>query len=192
MPQGFEEFGIGPLAPATLSEKTFDVQYPGFGVQGEVHNVSLTGLNEFEIVKSKVNVVTSKITLIVKWPGELRAKVARYTLKSFAKTHGLNMNLEGDGSVDFLLQGLKAELDIKYSFSIFSRKVQIKKLKAKISLENCLSDISGIKSDQLKDGDLNKLICEFVFKGINDNQKKFNDAIEEHALPAINKILSQK
>lgn len=192
MPKGFEEFGIGPLAPAILSEKAVDVQYPAFGVRGEVHDVYLTGLNEFEIVKSKVNVITSKITVSLKWPGELRAKVAHYTLKSFAKTHGFDLILEGDGAVDFFLQGLKAELDIKYSFNIFSHKVQIKKLKVKISLEKCLSDISGIKANQLNDSDLNKLICEYVFKGINDNQEKFNDAIEEHGLPAINNILRQK
>lgn len=191
MPCGFESLGIGPLAPAKVSQKGVDVQREAFGVNGEVHDLVLYGLDKFDVLKCKANALTSKVSVCLNYPGEIRAQISNYVLKSFVKQRGLTINLVGDGVVDFALQGLQIDLDLKYNYKIVSGKMSIKDLKVKISLEDCISNITGILGDGFVNHKLNELICEFLLIGVNDSQEEITNAIEENVKPIINNFLSQ-
>lgn len=191
MPCGFESLGLGPLAPARISRKGVNVQHQTFGVEGEVNDLVLYGLNKFEILKVKANALTSKINITIKYEGEIRAEISKYMLQSFVKQRGLTVNLVGDGSVDFSLQGLQVDVYIKYSLGVLSQKINIKDLKVTISLDDCYSDITGLLGGGFVNHKMNEFICEFILIGVNDSKNDITDAIEENVKPAINDFLSQ-
>uniref|UniRef100_T1GVK4 Uncharacterized protein n=1 Tax=Megaselia scalaris TaxID=36166 RepID=T1GVK4_MEGSC len=61
MPCGFPEFGVGPLAPARISEKDVHLQTESFGADGGVEDFALWGINEFDVNNVKANALTSII-----------------------------------------------------------------------------------------------------------------------------------
>lgn len=191
MPNGFPAFGIGPLAPARISQKSIDFQGESFGVDAEVHDFVLYDLDQFVYSNVKVNPITSKVSLVLRWDGQIRATIANYLLKSFAKQRGLTVNLRGDGTADMVLQGLRIDANIKYSLGIISGKPSIKDLKIKISLAECESDITGLLGNGFLNHKLNEFICEFILMGINDNQDQITKTIEDKLKPIINGFLSK-
>ncbi|KAL5281732.1 hypothetical protein ACFFRR_005213 [Megaselia abdita] len=191
MPCGFESLGIGPLAPARISEQGVDFQRQSFGVEGEVHDLVLYGLNKFNILKCKANAITSKVQVTLDWPEEIKAEITNYILKSFVKQRGLTVNLVGDGLVDFALQGLTIDLNLKYSLSIVTQKIKIKELKVVISLNDCVSHITGLLGDGFVNRKINEFICEFILVGLNDNQQGITNNIEDTVKPILNKFLEE-
>lgn len=191
MPCGFESLGFGPMAPARISRKGVDVQHKTFGVQGEVNDFVLYGLDKFEILKVKANALTSKVNVTLKYEGEIRAEISKYLLQSFVKQRGLTVNLVGDGSVDFSLRGLEIDVYIKYSFGLLNQKIKIKDLRVAISLDDCYSDITGLLGGGFVNHKMNEFICEFILIGVNDSKNEITNAIEENVKPALNDFLSQ-
>lgn len=190
MPCGFESLGVGPLAPATISSKGLDVQRQSFGVEGEVHDFVLSGLNEFDILKCSANALTSKVKLSLRW-NKIHALVQNYYMKSRIQQRGLTVNVVGDGVADVAIEGLQVDVDIKYKLGLLSRKIKLIDFKVKIILDNIDCDITGLLGDGFVNHKMNELIEEFVLMGINDNQQEITNTIEDTVKPLVNDFLDQ-
>lgn len=149
---GWPQYGIPVLAPLRINEFDLDYKKGIFETLNHVFRLKIAGLNDFNIQKFKLNVITSKITFdfLFKNIDTTAQKYDTDTLIDALRQLGLSVEYEGSGELLFDLVNLRIAGTLKYKLPMLWGSAKITSLKTTISLESVTSTslIHGQRQDQ--------------------------------------------
>lgn len=191
---GWPQYGIPVLAPLRINEFDLDYKKGIFETLNHVFRLKIAGLNDFNIQKFKLNVITSKITFdfLFKNIDTTAQKYDTDTLIDALRQLGLSVEYEGSGELLFDLVNLRIAGTLKYKLPMLWGSAKITSLKTTISLESVTSDITGFMGNGKINRAINSQLENIVVKGINGNQDAISETIENAIVPRVNKILKGK
>ncbi|KAL5283729.1 hypothetical protein ACFFRR_006168 [Megaselia abdita] len=181
MPYGFPEINVGPLAPAVISEKTFQLEHHSIGIEGEIYDGIILGLNGFEVSDIKNSFILSKFKAIFEWQENIKIVLNNYILSAFA---GDSYYKLGEGPFNLVLYGLKMNVSAKYS--LLTGNMKIRDLNVQVSLKDCTCYISGLFGHGTVNQNLNQYLGKLILYGINENQETISKILREFLTPIIN------
>ncbi|EDV58621.1 uncharacterized protein LOC6540738 [Drosophila erecta] len=191
---GWPQYGIPVLAPLRVNEFDLDFKKGIFQTLNHVFRLKIAGLNEFQIQKFKLNVITSKVTFDFLFTN-IDTTAQKYntdTLIDALRQLGLSVEYEGSGELLFDLVNLRIAGTLKYKLPMLWGSAKITSLKTTISLESVTSDITGFMGNGKINRAINSQLENIVVKGINGNQDLISDTIENAIVPPVNKMLKGK
>eukprot|EP00099_Drosophila_melanogaster_P011596 NP_001285913.1 uncharacterized protein Dmel_CG7953, isoform B [Drosophila melanogaster] len=191
---GWPQYGIPVLAPLRINEFDLDYKKGIFETLNHVFRLKIAGLNDFNIQKFKLNVITSKITFdfLFKNIDTTAQKYDTDTLIDALRQLGLSVEYEGSGELLFDLVNLRIAGTLKYKLPMLWGSAKITSLKTTISLESVTSDITGFMGNGKINRAINSQLENIVVKGINGNQDAISETIENAIVPRVNKMLKGK
>lgn len=179
---GIPDLGVPVLAPFELDHFEVDVAQTGLKFKGEMNNLLVDGLNEFEIKNVHINVLKLQLTFelyfaSIRTKGDYRAK---------GKVIGL-FPFNRKGPFHFNVNGITLKGSVKVGIS--GENVQVRELQITPTIETVNSDLKNVFLLPLNTFIFNRIV-EGVLPGmINDNQEDITAAIEDNLKPVINELL---
>ncbi|XP_037712083.1 uncharacterized protein LOC119548691 [Drosophila subpulchrella] len=191
---GWPQYGIPVLAPLRINEIDLDFKKGIFETVNNVFRLKVAGLDDFQIKKFKLNVITSKVTFDFLFENidTTAQKYSTDTVIDALRQLGLSVEYEGSGELLFDLINLRIAGTLKYKLPMLWGSAKITSLKTTISLESVTSDISGFMGDGKINRAINSQLENIVVKAINDNQDTISDTIEDAIVTPVNKALKGK
>lgn len=186
MPCGFPEYGLPPLAPYKTEHAEVGFDTDVLQAHGEVTDFRLYGLNDFDIVTLRVQVLLGVMNFKFNW-NDVYFKT-NYNVT--AAPGGMGLRRYGPAIVSFRNAAVWGV--IKYNFNIFSGKVNVKKLSVYVSLGEVKSEIQGLSTIQIINKKINRLIEEWIMLAVNDNTNHLAEYTNNEVLPVVNDFLSDK
>ncbi|XP_075150489.1 uncharacterized protein LOC142224591 [Haematobia irritans] len=183
---GYEPAGIPTLAPYEEDFKEFNIAVNTWSLKGNLSNLIITGLNEFDIVDLNWNNVLQKITFDFKFPSIL-AK-SSYKLNGITGVFGPIIGFHGDGLFQLELMNLRAHGSFKLRPNLTGG-LTIWSFKVKLDLETSKSKTTGIMDSVIYSKFFNSWIEEFIRLTFEDNGEAVSDALEYLVVPPLNKAL---
>ncbi|XP_034472490.1 uncharacterized protein LOC117780174 [Drosophila innubila] len=186
MVDGWEQFGIPPLAPLKISHKDFNYESGEIFANGEFDALEVNGLNEFEIKVMDANLVISRIKY------ELVFASLNVTTQYKANV-GAGYQLARDGGAFLALENLRVYGQIKYSTGLGgSNYFRIKELQVNIAVDKVVSNIENLSKYRILNRKLNEIVEEFVNITINENTKLVADWIDTTVTPVCNDFIGDR
>lgn len=191
MPCGWPSLGIPPLAPVRVNEANLNLKRGIVDTINHVFHLKIAGLDDFKIMKFKLNVISSKITFdfLFKNIDTTAQKYETDTLIDALRQLGLSVEYEGDGSILFDLINLRVSGILNYKLPVLWGSAKILSLKSNIELGAVDSDIRGFMGNGKINAIINRQLENLIVKAINNNQETISDTIEETIVPRVNKML---
>uniref|UniRef100_A0A1I8NG16 Hemolymph juvenile hormone binding protein (JHBP) n=1 Tax=Musca domestica TaxID=7370 RepID=A0A1I8NG16_MUSDO len=186
---GYEPAGVPPLAPYQQDFAKFDLQGGGWSLKGNLTNLVITGLNEFDIVELHWNNVLAKITFDFKFPS-IWAHSDSYKLNAVTSMFGPATGFHGDGVFSLELINLRARGSFKLRPNL-SGGLMVKGFNAKLELESSKSKTTGIMGGKLI---YNKLFNSWIEEFINltfeeDNSEAVSAFVDHLVVPPLDAAL---
>lgn len=176
------DLGIPVLAPFEQEHFEVDIDQKGLRFKGEMNNILVDGLNEFEIKNVHVNVLKLQLTFEFYF-GSIRTKG---DYKAKGKAIGL-IPFDRKGPFHFNLNGVTLKGSVRVHIS--GDKLQIRDLQITPTVKSVNSDLKNVFLLPLNTFLFNRIV-EGVLPGvINDNQDDITATIEENLKPVINALL---
>uniref|UniRef100_A0A182QS71 Hemolymph juvenile hormone binding protein n=1 Tax=Anopheles farauti TaxID=69004 RepID=A0A182QS71_9DIPT len=176
--------GLPVLAPFELDHFEVDVDQTGLAFKGEVNNVVVDGLNEFEIRNIDIKVLKLQLDFefyfaAIRTKGKYKAKGKVISLFPFNRS----------GKFKFDVKGLAIKGSVKVGLK--NDKVELRELTINPTIKSVKSDFKNVFLVPLNTFIFNRIV-EGVLPGmINDNQESITQSIEENLKPAINEALGE-
>jgi len=191
---GWPQYGIPVLAPLRINEIDLDFEKGIFETVNNLFHLKVAGLDDFQIKKFKLNVITSKVKFDFLFQNidTTAQKYSTDTVIDALRQLGLSVEYEGSGELLFGLVNLRIAGTLKYKLPMLWGSAKITSLKTTISLESVTSDISGFMGNGKINRAINSQLENIVVKAINDNQGTISDTIEDAIVPPVNKALKGK
>ncbi|XP_016938342.3 uncharacterized protein [Drosophila suzukii] len=191
---GWPQYGIPVLAPLRINEIDLDFKKGIFETVNNLFRLKVAGLDDFQIKKFKLNVITSKVKFDFLFQNidTTAQKYSTDTVIDALRQLGLSVEYEGSGELLFGLVNLRIAGTLKYKLPMLWGSAKITSLKTTISLESVTSDISGFMGNGKINRAINSQLENIVVKTINDNQGTISDTIEDAIVPPVNKALKGK
>ncbi|XP_067625375.1 uncharacterized protein [Eurosta solidaginis] len=179
MPCGFPRLGLGPLSPARLSHREIALNSDSLAIGGEINDFILYGLDDFDIVNLRINVILSKITFEFKWPK-----------MHFDTKYNMNMNtgnnkwkLGLNGRAKLAIEDLTVVGSAKYSML---SKLRLKELKVSATIGDAKSEIENLSSMKIVNKKLNEIVEEWILMVVNENTKEMEQLSNKFVVPLVN------
>lgn len=186
MVDGWEQYGIPPLAPLKISHKDFNLGGDEMFAKGEFDDLEVNGLNEFEIKVMNSNLVLSRVTY------ELLFASLNVTTKYKANV-GAGYQLERDGGAFLALENLKVSGVIKYTTGLGGSKIfRIKEIQVNIVVDKVVSNIENLSKYRILNRKLNEIVEEFINITINENTELVADWIDNTVTPICNDLIGDR
>ncbi|KAL7740397.1 hypothetical protein ACLKA6_013194 [Drosophila palustris] len=186
MVDGWEQYGIPPLAPLKISHKDFNFGSDEMFAKGEFDDLEVNGLNEFEIKVMNANLITSRVTY------ELLFASLNVTTK-YKANMGAGYQLTRDGGAFLALENLKVFGSIKYSTGLAGSKIfRIKEIQVNIVVDKVVSNIENLSKYRILNRKLNEIVEEFINITINENTELVADWIDSTVTPICNDLIGDR
>ncbi|XP_053659337.1 uncharacterized protein LOC128708386 [Anopheles marshallii] len=179
---GNPDLGIPVLAPFELEHAEVEIKQKGLEFKGELNNVIVNGLNEFEIKNIDIKVLKLQLDFELYF-GAIRTK-GKYKAKG--KVLGL-FPFNRFGSFRFDAKGLTVKGSAKVGIS--GDKLQIRDLIITPTVKSVRSDVKNIFLNPITNFTFNRIVEGIVPGLINNNQQEITQMIEQRLKPAINEML---
>uniref|UniRef100_A0AAG5CZX3 Hemolymph juvenile hormone binding protein n=1 Tax=Anopheles atroparvus TaxID=41427 RepID=A0AAG5CZX3_ANOAO len=181
---GIPDLSIPVLAPFELDHFEVNVEQTGLKFKGEMNNLLVDGLNEFEIKSLHINLLKLQLTFEFHF-GSIRTKGA-YRAKG--RVIGL-VPFDRKGPFQFNVNGLTLKGSAKVA--VKGENVQVRELQITPTIKSVNSNIKNVFLLPLNTFFFNRLV-ESVLPGvINDNQETITATIEENLKPMLNELLGE-
>ncbi|XP_061396171.1 uncharacterized protein LOC133331812, partial [Musca vetustissima] len=186
---GYAPAGIPPMAPYQQEFAEFDMQGGGWSLKGNMTNLQISGLNEFDIVDLNWNNVLQKIKFDFKFPSILFHS-SEYKLNARTSALGPSMGFHGNGVFSLELINLRASGSFKLRPNL-SGGVSVRSFNVKLELESSKSKTTGIMGGSLIYNKLfNSWVEEFIALTFEeDNSEGVSHFVEELVVPPLNAAL---
>ncbi|XP_011181193.1 uncharacterized protein LOC105211470 [Zeugodacus cucurbitae] len=188
MPCGYEPAGIPPLAPLQAGYRAVELTTDNAAIRGNVTNLSITGLDDFDVSALGFNNVIQKVKYDLFFPEILFTGL--YKADIITKIFGPSMRVYGDGDLHLTLKDLR----IYGSFILrpkLTGSVRMTRFKVKSELGAVESKLTGIMDSPLKTKLINAWIEEFINLTFNDSQEDVNAALKNWVVPPANQALDK-
>ncbi|XP_053679718.1 uncharacterized protein LOC128730668 [Anopheles nili] len=176
---GNPAMGIPVLAPFHLDHFEIDVDEKGLKFKGQVDDVSIDGLNEFEIKKIDIKMLKLQMDFEFFF-GSIRSK-GHYKVKG--KTMSL-FPFNRSGRFRFNANGLTLKGSVKVGLN--GDKIEIRELLVTPTIKSVKSDIKNAFLVPFSNFIFNRIVESVVPNLINDNQPAITELIEQSLKPLIN------
>lgn len=176
------DLGIPVLAPLKVDHLEMEIKQKLFQISGELNNLVVDGLNEFEIKHIDIKVLKLQMDFEFYF-GAIRTK-GKYKAK--AKLIGL-LPLTRFGSFRFDAKGLTVKGSA--SIGISGDKLQIRSLTVTPALKSVRSDVKNVFLQPVVNFMFNRVVEGIVPGLINNNQQEITQLIEEQLKPMLNEML---
>ncbi|XP_035890553.1 uncharacterized protein LOC118502432 [Anopheles stephensi] len=176
------DLGIPVLAPLKVDHLEMEIKQKLFQISGELNNLVVDGLNEFEIKHIDIKVLKLQLDFEFYF-GAIRTK-GKYKVK--AKLIGL-LPLTRFGSFRFDAKGLTVKGSA--SIGISGDKLQIRSLTVTPTLKSVRSDVKNVFLQPIVNFMFNRVVEGVVPGLINNNQQEITQLIEQQLKPMINEML---
>ncbi|XP_013102606.1 uncharacterized protein LOC106083872 [Stomoxys calcitrans] len=183
---GYEPAGIPPLAPFEKEFTKFNIVGSMGSFKGNLTNLIITGLNEFDIVDLNWNNVLQKITFDFRFPS-IWAK-SSYKLNVLTNMLGPVMSLHGDGLFNLELINLRAHGSFKLRPNL-SGGLTVWAFNIKLDLESSKSKTTGFMDSVIYSKIFNSWAEEFIRLTFDENAEGVSDTVEYLVVPPMNKAL---
>ncbi|XP_050079080.1 uncharacterized protein LOC126565915 [Anopheles maculipalpis] len=179
---GNPDLGIPVLAPLKVDHLEMEINQKLFQIGGELNDMVVEGLNEFEIKHIDIKVLKLQMDFEFYF-GAIRTK-GKYKAK--AKLIGL-LPLVRFGSFRFDAKGLTVKGSA--TIGISGDKLQIRKLTITPTIKSVRSDVKNVFLQPVVNFMFNRVVEGVVPGLINNNQQQITQLIEEQLKPMLNEML---
>ncbi|XP_067625370.1 uncharacterized protein [Eurosta solidaginis] len=188
MPCGYAPAGIPALVPLHASYREVSSVTEKANIHGNVTDLTINGLNKFDVRKLHFNNIFRKVTFDLNFP-EVRINGA-YKADIKRKIRDTTLHIYGDGDLNLILRNLH----INGSFVLkpkLSGKTKLAKFKVTTQLGDVESRLTGLMNSRLKTKLVNKWIEEFIALTFNESPEDINAAMQHLVVPPANKALEK-
>ncbi|EDW11912.1 uncharacterized protein LOC6576481 [Drosophila mojavensis] len=187
MVQGWPQYGIPPLAPLQLKHKEFDLNAGELHAKGAFDDLTVHGLNEFEIKIIDLNLLLSRLKF------EFHFASLNVSTQYQADV-GANYRMTRNGGAFMALEDLNISGHIKYSTGIVGSNnyLRIKEIIVNVVTGNVVSNIENLSKYRILNQKINEIIEEFISLTVNDNTEFFADWLDSTVTPICNDMIGDR
>ncbi|XP_037960308.1 uncharacterized protein LOC119689536 [Teleopsis dalmanni] len=184
---GYADAGIPPLAPYQAEFKEFAINQGDWNVRGNLTDLTVTGLDEFDVVVLSWNNVFQKLTFDFNF-GSILMKSA-YKMNALTSMFGPPLNFYGDGNMQLEFQNLRAYGSFKLRPSL-NGGLHAWAFKFNLELGGAKSKSTGFMNSAFYSKIFDSWIEEFLKVMFEeDNAEAMSAALENLIQPPLNSLL---